>query len=418
MARCPLVLGIPLGLALLVASEVSAQVTFDLLLDGGHLIDPRTSVSAPRDVAISEGRIAAIATDIPAERARRVVNVSGLYVTPGLIDMHAHIYPGERRNTYAGGDLSVMPDGHTLPNCVTTVTDAGSVGWRTFDDFTSRVINRSVTRVTAFLNIVGVGMREGALEQNIEDMDAAATAAMARKHPGIVVGIKSAHYNGADWTPYERAIEAGRLAGVPVMVDFGGNVKQGRTLMDLFTKHFRPGDIFTHMYGGVRGEQDPNTRGPSAAMVEGRRRGVLFDVGHGGGSFRWTTAVPLLKAGFVPDSISTDLHVDSMNAGMKGMTETMSKFLALGQSLEQVIKWSTDNPARQIGRADLGQLAVGAPADVAVLRIDRGRFGFIDQTSGATVLYGSERLACEVTLREGRVVYDRNGLTLPIYVEP
>jgi dihydroorotase len=383
------------------------------VLKGGHVIDPRSGLSAIRDVAVTGGRIAAIQADIPVTSARQVVNVSGLYVTPGLIDIHVHVYPGERRATYAGGDLSVMPDGFALRNCVTTVADAGSSGWRTFDDFKARVIDRSTTRVTAFLNIVGVGMREGGLEQNVEDMNARLTADVALKHKGVVVGIKSAHFNGPEWTPYDRAVEAGRIADIPVMVDFGGNVKAGRTLMALFTEHFRPGDIFTHAYGGVRGEQDPDTKGPSAAMIEGRRRGVKFDVGHGGGSFRWDAAVPMVKAGFLPDSISTDLHIDSMNSGMKGMLETMSKFLALGLSLESVVRWSTENPARQIKLDHLGHLSVGASADVAVLRVERGSFGFVDQTSTALTLPGSERLGCEVTLRDGRAVYDLNGRTKP-----
>jgi dihydroorotase len=389
------------------------QPSYDLVLDGAHVIDPRNGLSAPRDVAISDGRIAAIAPDIPATQAGRVVDVRGLYVSPGLIDIHTHVYPGERRGTYAGGDLSVMPDGFTLRSCVTTVADAGSSGWRTFEDFKARVVDRSRTRVTAFINIVGAGMREGRFEQNVDDMEVEPTLAMALAHRGIIVGVKSAHFNGAEWTPYDRAGEVGRRAGIPVMVDFGGNVKAGRTIMALVTEHFRPGDIYTHAYGGVRGEQDAETGGPSAAMVEGRRRGVKFDVGHGGGSFRWAAAVPMTRAGFLPDSISTDLHIDSMNSGMKSMIETMSKFLALGQSLDDVVRWSTDNPAKQIQKTELGHLTVGAPADVAVFRVERGDFGFVDQTSDSLTLPGSERLTCEITFRDGEAVYDLNGRTKP-----
>lgn len=407
-----------LAAVLLLAPPLSAQGSYDLLLKGGRLIDPRNNIDAVRDVAITAGKVAAIGLNLSAAQATRTIDVSGLVVAPGLIDMHAHIYPGERRNTYAGGDLSVMPDGFTLRSCVTTVTDAGSSGWRTFDDFKARVIDRSETRVTAFLNIVGAGMREGNLEQNLADMEVTPTADVARKHPGVIVGIKSAHFNGPEWTPYERALDVGRQLNIPVMVDFGGNVRAGRTLMDLFTKYFRPGDIFTHMYGGVRGEQDAETKGPSAAMIEGRKRGVLFDVGHGGGSFRWDAAVPMIKAGFVPDSISTDLHVASMNSGMKSMIETMSKFLALAQPLTRVIQWSTSNPARQIGRTDLGHLALGAGADVAIIRVERGQFGFVDQTSTGLSVSGTERLVCEMTLRDGQVAYDLNGRTRSPYPAP
>ena len=139
------------------------------------------------------------------------------------------------------------------------------------------------------------------------------------------------------------------------MVDFGGNVRAGRSLYDLLNKYFRPGDIFTHMYGGNRGEQDPDTKGPSQAMVDGRKRGVIFDVGHGGGSFKWSCAIPLMKAGFIPDSISTDLHYTSSLSGMIDMLNVMDKFLAMGMSLDQVILRSTWNPAKEIHREDPGQ---------------------------------------------------------------
>jgi dihydroorotase len=400
--------------ALLLAAIVLAQtpqpaLDYDFLLKGGHVIDPRSRLSAIRDVALKDGKIAAVAQNLPAARALKTVDASGLYVAPGLVDIHVHMYPGEKRNDYAGGDWSVYPDGFTLRSCVTTVADAGSSGWRNFEDFKTRVIARSKTRVTAFLNIVGGGMGSGPIEQNLSDMEVKPTADMALKHKGIVVGIKSAHFNGPEWSPYERAVEVGKIADIPVMVDFGGNVKAGRTIQDLFTKYFRAGDIYTHMYGGVRGEQDQETKGPSQAMLEGRKRGVIFDVGHGGTSFRWSTAVPLMKAGFVPDSISTDLHTASMNAGMKDMLNVMGKFLAMGMTLDDVIMRSTWNPAKEIKLESLGQLAVGAPGDIAVLRLEKGRFGFVDPVGGR--MDSTQRLSCEMTLRDGRVVYDLNGMT-------
>jgi dihydroorotase len=382
---------------------------YDFLIKGGHVIDPRNRLDAVRDVAMKDGKVAAVAADIPASRALKAVDASGLYVTPGLIDIHVHVYAGQKTNDYAGGDWSIFPDGFTLRSCVTTVADAGSSGWRNFEDFKTRVIDRSKTRVTAFLNIVGAGMGSGPIEQNVADMEVKPTADMAMRHKGLIVGIKSAHFNGPEWTPYERAEEVGRLANIPVIVDFGGNVKAGRTLGDLLTKYFRPGDIYTHMYGGRRGEQDPQTKGPSQAMLDGRKRGVLFDVGHGGTSFQWATAVPLMKAGFVPDSISTDLHTSSMNAGMKDMLNVMGKFLAMGMTLEDVILRSTWNPAKQIRIEELGSLTVGSPGDVAVLRLEKGRFGFVDPVGGR--MDSAQRLACEMTVRDGKVVYDLNGMT-------
>jgi dihydroorotase len=392
-------------LALIRASDVAAQADYDFLLKGGHVIDVRNGIDAVRDVAIKDGRIAAVATDIPEARAVKTVNATGLYVTPGLVDIHVHMFPGIA-DSYSAGASSLPPDGFTLRSCVTTVADAGSAGWRNFNDFKTRIIDRSKTRVTAFLNIVGSGMA-GIAEQNIADMDAKATADMVLKHTGVIVGIKNAHFMGPEWTPYERTAEAGRLANVPIMVDFDGPAT--RTLAELFSKYYRPGDIYTHTYGGSNGEQDAKTMGPSQALVESRKRGIFFDVGHGGASFRWAVAVPFMKAGFVPDSISTDLHVGSMNAGMKDMLNVMGKFLAMGMSLGDVIQRSTWNPAKQIKLEQLGHLSPGAPADVAVLRLEKGAVGFVD--SRGSRVDGTTKLVCELTVRDGKVVYDLNGMS-------
>jgi dihydroorotase len=387
----------------------SAQTDYDLLIKGGHVIDGKNGISAVRDVAIKDDKIAAVAPNLAASRALKTVDASGLYVTPGLLDIHVHVYPGLTKGAYASGSLGLQPDGFTLRNGVTTVADAGSAGWRTFEDFKTRIIDAQKTRVLSFLNIVGAGMGSGPIEQNLADMEVKPTADAALKYKGIIVGIKSAHFNGPEWTPYINAEEVGKIAHIPVMVDFGGNVRAGRTLYDLLNKYFRPGDIFTHMYGGRRGEQDPETKGPSKAMVDGRKRGVIFDVGHGGGSFLWSCAIPLMKAGFIPDSISTDLHYTSANAGMKDMLNVMDKFLAMGMSLDEVILRSTWNPAKEIQREDLGSLSVGSPADVAVLRLEKGKFGFVDQIGGR--FDGTAKLLCEITLRDGKVVYDLNGMT-------
>ena len=394
---------------LLLAAAAYGQTDFDLLLKGGHVIDGRNNLNAGRDIAIKDGKIAAVAANIAASRATKTIDASGLYVTPGLVDIHVHVYQGPTRNSYANGSWGLQPDGYTLRVGVTTVADAGSAGWRTFDDFKTRIIDNQKTRVLSFLNIVGAGMGSGSIEQNLEDMDVRPTAEMALKHKGVIVGIKSAHFNGPEWTPYTKAEEVGKLANIPVMVDFGGNVRAGRSLYDLLNKYFRPGDIFTHMYGGNRGEQDPDTKGPSKAMIDGRKRGVIFDVGHGNGSFKWSCAIPLMKAGFIPDSISTDLHYNSSLGGMKDMLNVMDKFLAMGMPLDQVILRSTWNPAKEIHREDLGNLSAGSPADVAVFRVEKGRFGFVDQLGGR--FDSTQRLRCELTLRDGNVVYDLNGLS-------
>jgi dihydroorotase len=388
---------------------VSVQQKYDLLLKGGHLIDPRNGISAIRDVAIVDGKVSAVAARISPAEAFKVVDVSGYYITPGLIDIHVHVFAGTGERASYAGDNSVYPDGFTLRSGVTTVVDAGCAGWRNFEDFKERVIDRSRTRVLAFLNIVGHGMRGARFEQALDDMEARPAIEMALRHKGLIIGIKTAHYAGPEWTPVDRALEAGRAANIPIMVDFGSN-RPERPLADLVTQKLRPGDIYTHLYSGLRGEQDASGK-VNPALWDARKRGVIFDVGHGGGSFLWRIAVPAIKEGFHPDSISTDLHIGSMNAGMKDMVNVMDKFLAMEMSLEDVILRSTWNPAREIRHEELGHLSPGAVADIAVLKLEKGSFGFVDM-NGAR-LRGTKKLTVELTLREGKVVYDLNGITRP-----
>ena len=386
-----------------------APPKYELLLRGGHVIDPRNAINAPRDVAIVKGKVAAVAPGIRPADASKTIDVAGLYVVPGLVDIHTHVYAGTGEKDSYAGDNSVYPDGFTLRAGVTTIADAGSSGWRNFEDFKQRIVDRSQTRVLAFLNIVGHGMRGGAFEQDLDDMAVQPTVEMARRHRGLIVGVKTAHYAGPEWTPVERAVEAGTLADLPVMVDFGAR-RAERPVAELLTQKLRPGDIYTHVFSGLRGEQDPSGR-LNAALWDGRKRGVLFDVGHGAGSFAWRIAVPALEERFVPDSISTDLHVASMSGGMKDMLNVMSKFLALGMPLDSVVQRATWDAARAVKQGGVGHLSVGVNADVAVLRLERGDYGFVD-SSGAR-LKAAQRLACELTLRDGTVVYDLNGIAQP-----
>ena len=387
--------------------SASAQKKYDLLLKGGHVVDPRNNISAVRDVAIASGKIAAVSPQIDPADAAKTIDVRGLFVTPGLVDIHTHVYAGTGEKGSYAGDNSIYPDVIAPRSGVTTVVDAGGSGWRSFDDFKQRIVDRSATRVLAFLNIVGHGMRGGKFEQDLADMAAQPTAEMARRYPGLIVGIKTAHYSGPEWAPVERAVEAGSLAALPVMVDFGAR-KAERPLAELVTRKLRPGDIYTHMYSGLRGEQDESGK-VNPALWEARKRGVLFDVGHGATSFAWRIAVPAIKEGWLPDVISTDLHVASMSGGMKDMPNVMSKFLALGLPFDEVVRKTTWNAARAIRRDELGHLGIGANADVAVWRIERGSFGFVD--GPGTRLNGSQRVAAELTLRNGRVVYDLDGLS-------
>jgi dihydroorotase len=396
--------------ALLAARGASAQPPYDLLLKGGHVIDARNGVDAERDVAIAGGKIAEVAADIPAARARTVVPVRGLVVAPGLVDIHAHVFHGvDPEGLYSNGRHALPPDGFTFRSGVTTVVDAGGSGWRNFRLFKRQVIDVSKTRVLAMLNIVGHGMADGPGEQDLGDMDPRLTSAQAHEFPGVIVGIKTAHFRGPEWAAVDRAVEAGRMADLPVMVDFGEFVPQ-RPFRELVTRHLRPGDIYTHFFLAVVPLLDARGR-VQPYVLEARKRGVIFDVGHGGGSFVFRQAIPAMQQGVWPDSISTDLHASSMNAGMKDLTNVMSKFLAMGMPLKEVIARATDAPAREIRRRELGHLTVGAPADVAVLAVRKGSFGFVDTDGGR--LPGSEKLECELTVRGGQVVWDLNGISRP-----
>jgi dihydroorotase len=381
---------------------------YDLLIQGGHVIDPKNKVDAVADVAIAGGKIALVAPSIPAGQAKRIVNASGLIVTPGLIDIHAHLYAGTGLKGVYTGDLSVYPDGFSFRTGLTTMVDAGTSGWRNFPDFRQRVIDRAQTRVFAFINIVGHGMGT-ASEDDPSDMLPEPAAEMARKNADVVVGFKTAHYSAKGWPAVEGAVKAGEMTHLPVMVDFG-YIGTERSIGALFLQKLRPGDIYTHCYSGHRDEVlDIGTPGVhlNPAMEAGRKRGIIFDVGHGGGSFYWNVAEPATKAGFWPDSVSTDLHTGSMNSGMKDFPDTMSKILALGAPLQQVIAMSTWNPAKEIHHEELGHLTPGAVADVTLLQLQEGKFGFLD--SAGARLDATRRFIAEVTIKGGEVMWDRNG---------
>lgn len=401
-----LMLGIVAALA--VAPAAFAQAQYDLLIQNGHVIDAKNHISAVRDVAVRDGKIAAVEEHIDPSKALKTVDAKGLYVTPGLIDIHVHAYASTGEAHSYAGDNSVWPDGFTFRNGVTTVADAGSSGYKNFEDFKLHIIDRSKTRVLAFLNIVGAGMRGPKYEDNLADMQPAPAAEMAKRHKGLIIGIKTAHYTGPEWTPVENAVKAGTLANIPVMVDFGTDHPE-RPLATLVTEKLRPGDIYTHCFSGLRHELVNGKVNPG--MWAGRKRGVIFDVGHGGGSFAWRVAVPAIKEGFLPDSISTDLHIGSMNAGMKDMLNVMDKFLALGLSVDDVIVRSTWNPAKEIHQDDLGNLSVGAPADIAVLRVQKGNFGYTDMYGAR--MDGNQKFDCEMTVKNGKIVYDLNGISRP-----
>jgi len=414
-------LAIIAALAILFGSPVvmfAQAPRYDLLLKGGHVIDPANHIDEVRDVAVFQGKIAAVEKNIPADQAGKVVDVSKLYVTPGLIDIHFHVGHGGAPPNWFSPDARAhvlplgIPADMALQSGVTTIVDAGTSGAETFLQEKEEVIERVKVRVLAFLNIVANGM-SGGLEQSLDQMDSKLCAATIKKYPDLIVGVKTAHYwtkepwdaEHVPWAAVDRAIECGTLANVPVMFDFWPRPE--RTYEDLILKKMRPGDIHTHVFAQQFPIILPDGK-LNPALAEARARGVIFDVGHGGGSFWFRNAVPAEKQGFIPDSISTDLHTGDYT--VVSMSNVMSKFLAMGVPLDDVVRRSTVNPANEIRRPELGTLSVGKDADIAVLELMKGHFGYID--SGVAKMDANIRLMARMTVRAGRILYDPSGLSM------
>ena len=398
--------------------NLNAQA-YNVVIKGGTVIDPKNGINEIMDIAILDGKIASVAKNIDATNAKQVINAKGLIVAPGLIDIHGHVFAGTQSEHYlSDGNSALMPDGYTFRVGVTTIVDCGGAGWRNFSTFKKNVIDISQTRILSFLNIVGEGMRGGNYEQDIADMNPKLAANTAKQYKDYIVGFKLAHFNGADWTPTTRAVEAGKLAELPVIIDFGGS-QPNLSIQDLFFKYLRPGDIYTHTYAALNGAReeiiDASTGTLKPFVLEAQKRGIIFDVGYGGASFNYSQAIPALKAGLYPNTISTDLHTGSMNTSMKDQLSVMSKFLNMGMSLVEVIKASTWKPAQVINRPLLGNLSEGSEADIAIFNVRKGNFGFYDKTGYK--VKGTEKLECEVTIKGGKVLYDLNGLANPIYVK-
>ena len=403
-----------LGVCILLTGFSARGQGFDILLKGGHVIDKKNNIDRIYDVAIRDERIAAVETTIPVGDARLVVDASGLYVTPGLIDIHAHMFWGTSEGDYLANSFNALPpDGFTLQHGVTTAVDAGGPGWRNFEDFKRQTIDKSTTRIKAFLNIVGSGMSGDPDEQDLSEMDPKLAAMMAYEYPNEIVGIKLAHFKGPNWIPVRRAVEAGRWANIPVMIDFGRS-KPPLSIEQLFLEELRPGDIYTHCFADALGRESiVNEKGKLNSYVpKAIERGIIFDVGHGAGSFRWPTGIAALEQGMRPQTISTDLHTGSMNRGMKNQLNVMSKLLNIGMTMEEVVEASTWKPAQVVQiEEELGHLSIGALADVAILRKRQGEFGFIDVAG--TRFDGQFKLECELTVLGGKVVWDLNGLASP-----
>jgi len=380
---------------------------YDLLIKNGRVIDPKNKLDAITDVAITEGKIAKIAVNIPATESKKIIDATGLYVTPGLIDMHTHVFVGSKAGTFADGIYSVSADDFSFRSGVTTMVDAGTSGWQNFELFKEQVIYHSQTRILAFLNIFGAGLGSGQAIKEISSINEDSSIAVMQRYKEIIVGARIGHYDGGDWTPFNSALDAAKKMNEPLFVEC--HLPQ-YSLKDQLNK-MRPGDIITHSYEEIS-ERMPvvDSNGKlNSFVLDAQKRGVLFDVGHGGAGFWFSQAVPAFQQGLAPNTFGTDLHRFSMNAGMKSILNVMSKYLNMGMSLNDVVTRATWNSAKALKHEELGNLSEGAVADIAVLNLLHGNFGFVD--AGGKRLNGDKKLDAELTIRAGKIVWDLNGLS-------
>jgi len=391
--------------------QTSNAQEIDILLKGGHLIDPKNNIDAKMDIAVKDGKIFRVAADIPSSAAKKVLDVSGLIVAPGLINIHTHVFAGSNPG-FSDGQSSQLPDAFALRSGITTVVDAGTTGWRNFPEFKTKVIDPSVTRVLAWINIFETGFSSGSgFEPDMGTVSVQKTAEALQKYKDYIVGTRVGHYIGKSWIPFERASEAAKISNTPLFVEC--HMPQ-YTLQEQLD-HMRPGDIITHAFENVSERMTVvDEQGKVRPFVlDAQKRGVLFDVGHGGAGFWFNQAIPAFKQGLWPNSFGTDEHRTSMNSGMKNMLNVMSKYMNIGMSVPEIIARGSWNAAKSIKREDLGNLSEGSVADIVVLSIVNGKFGFVD--SGQNRIEGSGKLEAELTVRAGRIVWDLNGLAANTY---
>lgn len=408
-----------LSTAALAAAPALAQDTpqYDTVFKGGHVIDHANRINGQMDVAVMGGKIARVDRNIPASAGKKTINVSGYYVTPGLIDLHICCY-------YTRLDLtpSVIADHHCLPSGVTTCCDGGTAGADSFEDF-KKIIDRSKMRILSFLNIAAPGAQANGAEQDPTQFKVQLAAETAKRYPNLIIGFKTGHYGGKfsdtrlPWASMDAIVEAGRLTGLPVLADFTPMPAQGnypaRTYREFLLQKTRPGDIVTHCLADRYAYlMDDGKLNPD--VTKAKERGVKFDLGHAAGSFTLRRVVPAVQQGFIPDSISADLFADTPYTVGINLANVMSKFLCLGVPLDDIIRRTTLNPAQMIHRPELGNLSVGSPADIAVLEILKGRFAYLG--SGGGKIVGDQKIQCVLTMFNGQVRYDHPyGLSEPLW---
>jgi len=361
---------------------------YDIVLSGGRVVDPTQNLDSVTDVAFSGGEVAAVGQGLAGD-AKSVRDVSGQIVVPGLIDIHAHIYWGA---TY----LSVEPARVARMSGTTTFVDAGSAGAGTFHGFRRHIVEPSPFRIVAFLNIshagiygYGPGFMVGE-SHDLRLLNAGACVKVARQHEDLIVGVKVRLGSNVSELvgigALDVAVEAAEELGLPVMVHIGPPPPRRKDILD----RLRSGDILTHccrMFPNAAVDRARNIR---RELAEARERGIIFDVGHGRGSFDFDVARAMVDAGFVPDVLSSDVHVNSIDGPAFDVLVTMSKFLSLGVPMMDVVRSATESPAKAIGRPELGSLRPGSPGDAVVLRHEEGSFDY--QDSLGQTFNGGQRL--------------------------
>ena len=405
---------------------------YDLLLQGGRVIDPANGLDAIADVAISDGRIAAVAPNIAPAGAGAVHDVAGKIVAPGLIDLHAHVFPGMTP------ELGVEPDRDCLAKGSTTIVDAGSAGAVNIDGFRRFIVEPARARIIAFLNISRIGMPSTGISLPelawlpLADVRSAVDA--IRDHRALVRGLKVRVSNyvvrEAGMEPFRRALQAADEAEVPLMVHIGDSPAPLGVVLDML----RAGDIVTHTYNSFAGlvvldggrswrRQPDRSFGTGTTILDdagdvipqaraARERGVIFDVGHGGGSFSFDVFERAMAQGFPPDVISSDLSLFSIDGPAYDLPTVLSRFLGLGMTLAEVIDAATARPARVLGMAgEIGSVSPGAAADVAVLDLLEGEFTYTDGAGQTRA--GDRKLAAHLTLRAGEPIWPGRADLLP-----
>ncbi len=371
---------------------------YSLILKGGTLLDPANNWNGPGDVGIRDGKVAAVSENLDSSDATETLNASGKYVVPGLIDLHTHVYKDVSMFGIEADDLCPRTG-------VTTSIDTGTAGWINYRGLERYVIEPSRTRILAYVNLSGVGLpwREGEMVyEGYVQPEECAKAVLA--HPGTALGVKARLYRGVGGDADLRdllqlALEAANRCEKPLMV----HISNSDVPLDDLLPHFRPGDIVTHCFHGGEIASILDNKGKVLPVArEARARGVIFDIGHGLGSFSYDVGRRAMEDGFPPDTISSDVHSLNIDGPVYDLPTTMSKFVNLGMPLDEVIQRATIEPARTIGRSEtLGHLGVGAVADVAVMELEKGTFELMDAEK--EILKGEQRLVCKASVRNGEI---------------